>query len=254
MRLVGAGIFVYASMLLLVGALGAWNAFVRGPPWLVGIGIAVFMIGMVVLSAWLFNRRGASPFGRKTAEEHIRELEEAGQLESTAFRATRAFGVEESEDEGLHYFLELTGPGTGRVVLTNLFNRTQPLIRYELGDVITCGPGTADSPFKTVAIVAGEVLDALPISRRDGTTAAIDGLTLRSLFSVRGLETLQFVSRPDRVRIVYVGEENLDEVLRRKFQALLDGRSIATTVETERVAHIPVDPRTGKHRQVVEER
>jgi phenylacetate-CoA ligase len=147
----------------------------------------------------------------------------------------------------------VTGPGTGRAVLTNLFNTTLPLIRYELGDVIACGPGTADSPFKTIAIVAGKVLDALPISLRDGTPAAIDGLSLRSLFSVRGLNTIQFVSRPDRVRIVYVGEDNLDEVICQQFQRLLDGRGAATTIETERVAHIPVDPRTGKHRQVVEE-
>ena len=124
MRLVGAGIFVYASMLLLVGALGSWNAFDRAPPWLVGLGIAVFMIGMVVLSAWLFNRRGAGAFGGKTAEEHIRELEEAGQIESTTFRARRAFGVEESEDEGLHYFLELAD---GRV----LFLSGQYLYDYE---------------------------------------------------------------------------------------------------------------------------
>lgn len=124
MRLIAAGIFVYASMLLLVGVLGTWNAFDRAPPWLVGLGIAVFTIGMVVLSAWLFNRRGAGPLGGKTAEEHIRELEEAGQLESTSFRATRAFGVEEAEDEGLHYFLELAD---GRV----LFLSGQYLYDYE---------------------------------------------------------------------------------------------------------------------------
>ena len=144
------------------------------------------------------------------------------------------------------------GPGTGRAVLTNLFNRTQPLIRYELGDVIGCGAGTADSPFKTIAIVAGKVLDALPISLRDGTAGEIDGLTLRSLFSVRGLSTIQFVSRPDRVRIVYVGDGDLDDRLRREFQRMLDGRGAAVTaVEIERVAHIPADPKTGKHRQVV---
>ena len=113
MRLVGAGILVYATMLLLVAALGSQSAFDRAPSSLVGLGIAVFMIGMVALSTWLFNRRGADRSGRATAEERIRALEEAGQLESVAFHATRAFGVEESEDEGLHYFLELAD---GRVL------------------------------------------------------------------------------------------------------------------------------------------
>ena len=124
MRLIGAGIFVYTTVLLLVAALGSQNAFDRAPPWLVGLGIAAFMIGMVALSAWLFNRRGAVPLGRTTAEERIRALEEAGHLDSVAFRATRAFGVEESEDEGLHYFLELAD---GRV----LFLSGQYLYDYE---------------------------------------------------------------------------------------------------------------------------
>ena len=124
MRLVGAGLFVFASMLLLVVVLGSQNVFDRAPVWVVGPGIAVFMVGMAVLSLWLFNRKGSDPFGRKTVEERIRELEEAGQVESVAYRATRAFGVEEFEDEGLHYFLELVD---GRV----LFLSGQYLYDYE---------------------------------------------------------------------------------------------------------------------------
>ena len=92
----------------------------------------------------------------------------------------------------------------------------------------------------------------MPISLRDGTPAAIDGITL-SLFSVRGLDTVQFVSsRPDRVRIRYTGAENLDEAIRGQFQRLLDRHGAAAmAIETERVAHIPADPKTGKHRQVI---
>ena len=79
-------------------------------------------------------------------------------------------------------------------------------------------------------------------------------LSTLSLFSVRGLDTIQFVSRPDRVRIVYVGDANLDAAIRGQFQEVLDRRGApATTVEIERVTHIPPDPRTGKHRQVVRE-
>ena len=106
MRLVGAGLFVFTSMLLLVGLLSSQKVFDQAPSWVVGTGIAVFVVGMAVLSLWLFNPKGSDPFGRKTDEERIRELEQLGQLESAAFRATRAFGVEEFEDEGLHYFLE----------------------------------------------------------------------------------------------------------------------------------------------------
>jgi phenylacetate-CoA ligase len=144
------------------------------------------------------------------------------------------------------------GPhGIGRAVLTNLHNTTLPLIRYELGDVLECGPGTLDSPFKTIKSIAGRVIDALPISLRDGDQGKIEGYTLSS-FNVMGLETIQFVSlRPDRMRVVYVGRENLDEPIRRQFQRLLDRHGAATTFGVERVTVIPADPRTGKHRQVV---
>ena len=42
--------------------------------------------------------------------------------------------------------------------------------------------------------------------------------------------------------------------IRGQFQRLLARRrAAATTVEIERVTHIPADPKTGKHRQVVRE-
>lgn len=107
MRLVGAGLFVFASTLVLVVILGSVDIFDRAPSWVVGPVIAMFMLAMTTVSLWLFNRRGTDPFGRKTAEEHVRELERLGHLQSATFRARRAFGVEEFEDEGLHYFLEL---------------------------------------------------------------------------------------------------------------------------------------------------
>jgi len=114
MRLIGAGLFVFAGMLLLIGLLASQKAFDQAPAWLIGSAIAVLMVALMALSLWLFSPKGSDPFGRKTAEEQRRALEQLGLLESTAFRATRAFGVEELEDEGLHYFLELTD---GRVLL-----------------------------------------------------------------------------------------------------------------------------------------
>jgi hypothetical protein len=120
MRLIGAGLFVFAGMLLLVVLLGNQKA----PSWLVGSGIAIVMLALMVLALWLFNPKWSDPFGRRTAEEQRRALEELGLLESTTFRATRAFGVEEGEDEGLHFFLELTD---GRL----LFLSGQYLYDYE---------------------------------------------------------------------------------------------------------------------------
>src|SRR5881628_3642654 len=86
MRLIGAGLFVFAGMLLMVVLLGSQKA----PSWLVGFGIAIVMVALMVLALWLFDPKWSDPFGRRTAEEHRRVLEELGLLESTTFHATRA--------------------------------------------------------------------------------------------------------------------------------------------------------------------
>jgi hypothetical protein len=100
MRLVGTGLFVFTSMLLLVGLLSSQKVFDQAPSWVVGLVIAVFVVGMAVLSLWLLNPRGSDPFGRKTDAERIRELEQVGQLESLAFRATRRLAWKSSRMRG----------------------------------------------------------------------------------------------------------------------------------------------------------
>ena len=102
-RVIAAGLFVFLGLLVAVALLGS-----RGPPdWLVPPLMVLLFVALVTSALWLFNAKGSDPFHRLTAEQHIQELLRLGLLESTTFRATRAFGVEEYEDEGLHYFIEL---------------------------------------------------------------------------------------------------------------------------------------------------
>jgi hypothetical protein len=104
---IGAGLLVFGGMLGLVGLFGAYGVFDRAPRWLIGPVFIVFMLLLVGAALWLFSPRGSDPFGRKTAEQHIRDLEGLRLIDSTEFHARRAFGVQEYEDEGLHYFMEL---------------------------------------------------------------------------------------------------------------------------------------------------
>ena len=57
---------------------------------------------------FLFNLRGSRPslFGLNRSE-HLEALERDGILIRESFSAMRAFEVEQYDDEGLHYFLEL---------------------------------------------------------------------------------------------------------------------------------------------------
>jgi hypothetical protein len=124
MRLIGAGLFVFATMLAAVAGLGSLGLFDRAPAWLIGSSMSVFTVVMIGVALWLFNSKGRSAFNLKVMEEQIAELEQQDLLESTSFQAQRAFAVEESEDEGSSYFLELTD---GRV----LFLTGQYLYDYE---------------------------------------------------------------------------------------------------------------------------
>jgi phenylacetate-CoA ligase len=142
-------------------------------------------------------------------------------------------------------------PGTvGRVVLTNLYNRTLPILRYELADYVSRGHRLA-GPYTTIRDIQGRVNDALPVILHDGKLDTIHPIIL-SEFYVAGLETVQFISRrPDHIQIRYVAGENIDNCVRQEFQRLLDMKGAQRTAfDVQQVEQIDRDPQTGKLRLV----
>jgi len=122
-KLVGAGLFVVGGMFGLVLLLDAVNVLAWLPVWLVGAFMGLALLGFGVVALGLFGQKPPDA-PEITPEEHRRRLEAQGLVEPTDFRATRSFGVEEFEDEGLHYYLELTDG-------TVLFLSGQYLYDYE---------------------------------------------------------------------------------------------------------------------------
>jgi hypothetical protein len=102
LRVTAAGCFVFVGMAVL-----AIRFSDQGPSWLIGPLTGIAALLLIAFAWWLFNPKGSSLLGEKTLEQEVRELEEQNLLESTEFQATRVFGVEEFEDEGRHYYLEL---------------------------------------------------------------------------------------------------------------------------------------------------
>ena len=138
----------------------------------------------------------------------------------------------------------------GRVVLTNLFNYTLPIIRYEFDDYVVLGRehhGTA----LTIKDIKGRVNDALAVVVRGGKQDAIHPIVL-SEFHVPRLERIQFISQSaGRICIQYVAPADIGGDVTRHFQRILDAKSAAeTTFEVRRVREIPNDPDTGKLRLV----
>jgi hypothetical protein len=111
LRLIGAGVFVFVGLLLMVGVVGSLDGFNRAPGWFVSTGMAGWIVLLMLVSIRLFQPRESSLARGKSYEQQVRELESQGLLESAPFRATRAFAVGEMEDEGSHYFIELEDGG-----------------------------------------------------------------------------------------------------------------------------------------------
>jgi phenylacetate-coenzyme A ligase PaaK-like adenylate-forming protein len=72
-----------------------------------------------------------------------------------------------------------------KVLVTNLVNRIQPLIRYELSDSVTLAE-VADStgwPFRRIAAIEGRSDDIVELPAADGGTIALHPLHLRAPFA-----------------------------------------------------------------------
>ena len=107
MRAFLAGIFVFTVTLALVGLIG--SHYPKGNfPWWAAPLIVVAMLASILGAFFLFNWIGHRRLDLgKSAEEQLAELAAKGLVSSESFKARRAFQVEEFEDEGSHYFIEL---------------------------------------------------------------------------------------------------------------------------------------------------
>ncbi len=100
-------------------------------------------------------------------------------------------------------------PGTlgSKVLLTNLVNYAQPLIRYELSDAVQLESGEDPSgrPFDRIARIDGRSDDVLRLPGTDGRPVAVHPYRLRAPF-VRLLDVLQYqvVHRADGILVQVV--------------------------------------------------
>jgi phenylacetate-coenzyme A ligase PaaK-like adenylate-forming protein len=104
-----------------------------------------------------------------------------------------------AEQVGMHLWEDLTlvevvdaddeavSPGVPghKVLITNLVNRSQPLIRYELSDSVTlaAGPNPAGLPFRRLAAVEGRSDDIVTLPAQGGGAVAVHPLRLRAPFA-----------------------------------------------------------------------
>jgi hypothetical protein len=105
MRVLRAALFVVVGSCCAGVTLSTLVPTVGG--WILGLGVGGVFLFLCVVADYLFNRPEDRLAEFRSPNSIMRDLETRGLLASTTFRATRAFEVEEYDDEGPHYFIEL---------------------------------------------------------------------------------------------------------------------------------------------------
>ena len=117
------------------------------------------------------------------------------------------------------------GVAGAKVFVTNLFNRTLPLIRYELSDLVTVadGPCPCGRPHLRLASIEGRREDLLSLPARDGGRISMHAVQLEGPL-LRIPEVRQFQVSPQNdgllVRLVLREPAPVEEVLRSARQAI----------------------------------
>lgn len=100
-----------------------------------------------------------------------------------------------------------------KLLLTNLFNRTQPIIRYELSDMVAVdsGPCPCGRSLRRVVSLEGRSDDILRLPGAAGGRVAIHPITLRSPFTrLAQVRQYRVVHDGDGMRVLVVLHEGVD--------------------------------------------
>lgn len=146
-----------------------------------------------------------------------------------------------------------SGQQSYTVLLTNLINRVQPVIRYDLSDSVTLRPDPCPcgNPFPAFQL-QGRKNDPLVLNGK----AIFPGVAIQMFHHVPGIERFQVVQTASnrlKLRLKVAPAYNQEQVWATtisRMQALLEAEGVAP-VFLERSAELPmVDPVSGKYRYI----
>jgi putative adenylate-forming enzyme len=161
--------------------------------------------------------------------------------------------------EATDHDLRPVAPGTpGNLLLTNLYNYTQPLIRYRMNDEVvlpeqSCGCGW---PFPTMSNLAGRVEEFLWFDNAEGKRDFVHPIVLVEFF-VPGLRKFQVIQTERNVMLLKViidgSKESVLANIRHRMNEILRGKKLDKIVrfDIEIVQDIPNDPKTGKYKLII---
>ncbi|MBW2529310.1 MAG: phenylacetate--CoA ligase family protein [Deltaproteobacteria bacterium] len=177
-------------------------------------------------------------------------------------------GASCDQESGIHLFSDwhlfevidrdgrFVAPGEqGSLVMTNLYNRAMPLLRYQLGDEVTLAsdPCPCGSPFPLIERVVGRSEEMLWLETNEGGEDFLHPVLMVDLGG-DGIERVKVVQQSQRaLEIRFVAKANeaaAARTLRRQIEPRLASKSMDRSVQVAIVAvdELRPDPRTGKYR------
>jgi len=181
------------------------------------------------------------------------------------YAATETAGIaSECSHHRLHLFEDLVitevvdeanrpvppGEFGAKLLVTVLFSRTQPLIRYEMSDRVMLSPERCDCgmPFSLVGGIEGRAEDILQLPGRDGGSVRVHPNVFHELLESLPVQAWQVVQEHDAIRLLLQqpgAEIDVDGLSAEVVRALEYQKAIPPRVRVERVEAVTKSA-TGK--------
>ncbi len=174
---------------------------------------------------------------------------------------SREFGglaMECTRREGLHlnegrYLFEFdpVSQGLQALIVTDLYNRVQPLVRYEIHDLATPadGPCSCGRGYGLIRSVVGRSFDLIRGRNGEVVTGTFWGPVLRSKEGIKQYQVVQ--ESFDEIEIRYIPDERTEEGCFSHFEQLIQSQfSYKIQLRWTPVKEIPPLP-SGKHKFIV---
>ena len=158
-----------------------------------------------------------------------------------------------SHHQGMHVFEDLgllevvdqhgdpasEGVAGEKLLATSFLKRTQPVLRYEISDIValTTAPCPCGRPLARMVSLEGRSDDVLRMTGTDGRTVAVHPLTLRSpMAALPGLRQCKIVHDDDGLHVLVVLRDAVPgEEISRRIRATLLSRLLAAGVASPRI-------------------
>jgi len=144
------------------------------------------------------------------------------------------------------------------LILSNLYNFAQPLIRYRMNDDLMPDnkPCKCGWPFPVIRIIAGRSEEFLWFEKKNGEKDFLHPCTLVEFF-VEGLEKFQFIQTEKNTikinAVIFGKKDSVIKAMRSRMNEILRAKKLQNTVKIDIaiVKDIKNDEKTGKFKLIV---